>query len=229
MTEFVVAIDGQAGSGKSTTAKAVAQRLGFLYLDTGAMYRALTLKYFRAGGRAPLDRGLIQTLLRDTAIDLVAEASGLRVLLDGEDVSRAIRAPAVNELVSPVAAVKEVRDWMVERQRAIARGKRIVCEGRDMTTVVFPEAQVKVFMDADAPTRARRRLQELQEQGIQARYEEVLANLEYRDRYDSSRTHSPLKRAPDAHLVDTTDLTIEEEIALVERFVRDELGKRGDG
>jgi len=223
MSGFVVAIDGKAGSGKSTTAKGVAKRLNFFYLDTGAMYRAFTLKYIRAGGKKEVDLKLIENLLARTEIELIEHNHNLKILLDGVDVSMEIRTPEVNEMVSPISAIKEVREWMVEKQRKIAQGKNIVCEGRDMATVVFPEAQVKIFMDADLPTRAERRRKELQEKGIKISFEESLNNLKYRDDYDSSREHSPLKKADDAIVIDTTNLTIEQEIELVEKIVQKRL------
>ncbi|MEO0124200.1 MAG: (d)CMP kinase [candidate division WOR-3 bacterium] len=225
MVGFIVAIDGKAGSGKSTTAKGVAKKLQFFYLDTGAMYRAFTLKYLRAkkGRNDDIDLNLIARLLKNTTIELIKQNDDLKVFLDGEDVSKEIRSPEVNDLVSPISAIKEIRDWMVKRQREIAQGKNIVCEGRDMATVVFPDAQVKIFMDADLPTRAERRRKELQEKGINISFEESLNNLKYRDDYDSSREHSPLKKAEDAIVVDTTNLTIEQEIELVEKIVREKL------
>uniref|UniRef100_A0A7V1EI01 Cytidylate kinase n=1 Tax=candidate division WOR-3 bacterium TaxID=2052148 RepID=A0A7V1EI01_UNCW3 len=223
MSGFVVAIDGKAGSGKSTTAKGVAKKLNFFYLDTGAMYRAFTLKYIRAGGKKEVDLKLIENLLARTEIELIEHNHNLKILLDGVDVSMEIRTPEVNEMVSPISAIKEVREWMVEKQRKIAQGKNIVCEGRDMATVVFPEAQVKIFMDADLPTRAERRRKELQEKGIKISFEESLNNLKYRDDYDSSREHSPLKKADDAIVIDTTNLTIEQEIELVEKIVQKRL------
>lgn len=232
MTGFVVAIDGKAGSGKSTTAKGVAKRLNFFYLDTGAMYRAFTLKYLRMKknnvvdesiGNNAIDLTLINTLLQNTIIELLKENDELKIILDGEDVTREIRSPEVNDLVSPISAIKEVREWMVKRQREIAQGKNIVCEGRDMTTVVFPEAQVKIFMDADLSVRAERRRKELLEKGMKIEFEESLNNLKYRDDYDSTRQHSPLRIADDAIIIDTTNLTIEQEIDLVEKIVRERL------
>jgi cytidylate kinase len=224
MSKFVVAIDGGAGSGKSTTAKGVARRLGFLYLDTGAMYRAFTLKYLRATqNRDHINMGLVKRLLDDTAISLHQEDADTRVYLDEEDVSLAIRTTEVSGFVSQVSAIPEVREYMVARQREVAEGKNVVCEGRDIGTVVFPDAQVKVFMQADLSTRAERRLKELAEKKIDAELGQVVENLEFRDEYDSQRSHSPLKKAPDAVVVDTTNLTIEEEIELVRKLVRDRL------
>ena len=223
MAQFVVAIDGYAGSGKSTTAKAVAQRLRFLYLDTGAMYRAFTYKYLNRVGAERIDPAVVQELIQGTMIDLVTGEGETRVLLDDRDVSQEIRTPRINRFVSPISAVPEIRAYMVRRQREIAAGQKVVCEGRDIASVVFPDAQVKIYMDADLRTRAIRRLRELKEMGIETTLDDVLKNLKFRDDYDSSRAHSPLRRTADSILVDTTDLTIEEEIALVERIVREKL------
>ncbi|HEC78793.1 MAG TPA: (d)CMP kinase [candidate division WOR-3 bacterium] len=224
MARFVVAIDGGAGTGKSTTAKGVARRLNFFYLDTGAMYRAVTLKYLQNSSRLePIDMAVIKKIIAETEIDLRQEGDQNHVYLDKKDVTLEIRTQAVNRAVSPVSAVPEVREWMVAKQREVAEGKNVVCEGRDIGTVVFPDAQVKVFLTADLETRAQRRLLELKTKGIDADYEDVIENLKFRDRYDSSRTHSPLKKASDAVVVDTTDLTIEEEISVVEKLVRERL------
>jgi cytidylate kinase len=221
MTEFVVAIDGGAGSGKSTTAKAVAQRLDFLYLDTGAMYRAVTLKYIRQGGDPEhIDMLLIKRIIEQTTVDLKKKADKTHVFLDGDDVTEEIRKPPVNELVSPISALPEVRVWMVERQRDMASGKKVVCEGRDIGTVVFPDAQVKIFMEADIEERARRRMKELAEKNVEMSLDEVEKNLRFRDDFDSSRTHSPLKKAGGAIVINTTHLTIDQEIDLVENIVR---------
>jgi len=219
----VVAIDGYAGSGKSTTAKAVAQRLNFLYLDTGAMYRAFTYKYLKRVGAEKIDPAVVKELLRDTRIDLVSRGDQTRVILDGQDVSREIRTPQVNSFVSPIAAVPEIREYMVKRQREIAADQKVVCEGRDITSVVFPNAQVKIYMDADLKTRALRRQKELMEKGIGVTLDDVMNNLKFRDDYDSGRQHSPLRRTADSILVDTTNLTIEEEIDLVEKIVREKI------
>jgi cytidylate kinase len=221
MARFVVAIDGGAGSGKSTTAKGVARRLNFFYIDTGAMYRAFTLKYLRSGGSKSkkIDLELTRRLLEDTSVDLRRENSDLRVYLDNEDVSLAIRAPEVSDFVSQVSAISEVREWMVARQREVAEGKNVVCEGRDIGTVVFPDAQVKIFMVADVEVRASRRLKELGEKNMDADEQDVMENIKFRDKFDSERKHSPLRRARDAIVVDTTNLTIEEEIEQVKAIV----------
>jgi cytidylate kinase len=224
MNKFVVAIDGGAGSGKSTTAKSVARRLKFFYLDTGAMYRAFTLKYLRATReRGNINLELVRNLLGETTICLRQEDTETKVYLDNEDVSMAIRAREVSGFVSQVSAIPEVRVYMVAKQREVAEGKNVVCEGRDIGTVVFPDAQVKIFMQADLKTRAERRLKELAEKNIDAEMDQVVENLEFRDEYDSQRVHSPLKKAADAIVVDTTNLTIEEEVELVRKLILDRL------
>ncbi len=213
---FVIAIDGPAGSGKSTTARLCARQLGFFYLDTGAMYRAVTLKVLRAGIDWRDERALGR-LLRDTRLELKESEDGLRVFLDGEDVTREIRSPKVNQLVSPISALAVVRKMMVAEQRRLARGRNVVCEGRDIGSVVFPGAQLKVFLDCDIAERARRRSAELKEKGLAQGLSDnaVRRNLLERDKVDSSRRLSPLRRVPDAVLVDTTHLTIDEQVAVV--------------
>lgn len=227
MAGFVVAIDGRAGSGKSTTAKGVARRLNFFYLDTGAMYRAITLKYLLTNKKREktsslkVDLKLLRNLLKKTSIDLIQKKDALKIIMDGKDFSEEIRSPEVNGLVSQISAIGEVREWMVKKQRRIARGKNIVCEGRDMGTVVFPNARVKIFMDADLLVRARRRQKELREKGIKLKLSQVIENLKFRDEYDSKRRYAPLKISPDAIIIDTTNLTIEEEIDRVTEVVKE--------
>jgi len=224
MARFVVAIDGGAGSGKSTTAKGVAKRLGFFYLDTGAMYRAFTLKYIRQAHEGKkIDMGFVRRLLGKTEINLRQENAETEVYLDGKNVTLAIRTPEVNAFVSQISAIPEVREYMVTKQREVAENRNVVCEGRDIGTVVFPDAQVKVFMTAEVKVRAQRRLKELGEKNIEANQDEVIENIKFRDRYDSQRIHSPLKKAQDAIIVDTTKLTIEQEIEFVKKIVEDRL------
>ena len=200
-----VAIDDPAGSGKSTVAKLVAERLGFLYIDTGAMYRALTLKAMREG--LPLDdEDQIAELLERTRLELKSGPQ-TRVFLDGEDVSEAIRLPDVNRGVSAVAALGKVRQGLVMLQQEMAKG-HVVMDGRDIGTVVLPQAEVKVFLTASLKERARRRALELQSRGIEVSQEEAEAQLALRDKLDESREIGPLKKADDAYLLDTTDLTI---------------------
>jgi len=245
---FAVAIDGPAGSGKSTTARLCALRLGFDYLDTGAMYRAVTLRILESGVNPKNARALADLLARTrVAVEWhVARQSSahrpqssvlhspprtgspapgrLRVLLDGRDVTRAIREPQVSALVSEVSAIPAVRRKLVAEQRRLARGRRLVCEGRDIGSVVFPCAPVKVFLVCDHEERSRRRQLELDQQGRKVSGAAVKANLARRDRIDSARRMSPLRRVSDAVLVDTTDLTIEEQVAVVCDLVRRRLG-----
>lgn len=224
MAKFVVAIDGGAGSGKSTTARELAKRLHFFYLDTGAMYRAITLKYLqRDGDKDNIDMGLVSEIIASTTIDLRLENSMTRVYLDEKDVTLEIRKPQVDDFVSQISAIPAVRKWMVEKQREVAKGKKVICEGRDIGTVVFPNAQVKIYIQADLEVRAQRRRKELSGKNIESNFNEVIKNLKFRDKYDSSRQHSPLKKAEDAIVVDTTKLTIEQEISFVEKIVRERL------
>jgi cytidylate kinase len=203
----VVTIDGPAGSGKSTLARLLADRLGFRFLDSGAMYRALTLKALREGVD-PADGEATAALLARTAIRLAGAGGGQRALLDGEDVSGAIRGPAVTAAVSRVAAHPRVREGMVERQRAFVReggGRGVVVEGRDIGTVVFPDAAVKFFLDASPEERARRRAAET---GGSAEAEREAMGR--RDAADAGRAVAPLRAAGDAETVDTTGRTVEQ-------------------
>jgi cytidylate kinase len=216
---FIVAIDGPAGSGKSTTARLVAQALGFRHLDTGAMYRAVTLKVIETGTRLS-NRVALARLLSATRVGMDWQDGKVRVWLDRRDRSEAIRHPAVSALVSEVSAIPAVRHKLVAEQRRIARRHNVVCEGRDIGSVVFPGAQLKVYLDCSADARAARRRLELQEKGTRVSGRAVLANLRKRDRMDSGRRMSPLVRTPDAVLIDTTHLTVEEQVAVVCELTR---------
>ncbi len=217
---FVVTIDGPGAAGKSTTARRVASALGFLYVDTGALYRALALKVRRAGLN-PDDAAAVGACCRSSRLDLAGTPERPVVLLDGADVSEEIRAPEVSELASRLAAYPEVRGCLIEAQRALAARGPLVAEGRDLGTVVFPQAEVKVYLDADLEARARRRYQELAERGIGVPLEEVRADLERRDARDRTRDLSPLRAAADAVPVDTTRLTIEQQVEAVLNLVRE--------
>jgi cytidylate kinase len=216
---FVIAIDGPSGAGKSSTARSVAERLGILFLDTGALYRALALRVLRMGV-APEDEAAVEACSREARIDLAGVPGSPHVLLDGVDVSREIRTPEVSELSSRLATQSAVRRRLVEIQREFARHGAVVAEGRDLGTVVFPDAQVKIYLDADLPARAERRTRELQARGIALSKADVQEDLSRRDERDRGRADSPLKRAADAHVLDTTPLGPEAQLEAVLRIVR---------
>ena len=206
---MIIAIDGPAGSGKSTIAKLVAKDMGLVYLDTGAMYRLVTLKALNEGilgndGLNELDK--IKKLLDDLNIDI--RENGF--YLDDADVSEEIRKPVVSDNVSDVAAIREVREKMVDLQRKFSESKNVILDGRDIGTVVFPNADLKIFLVADARERAKRRYRELIEKGENVEIEEIYENILKRDKIDSIRKESPLKKAKDAVEVDTTSKSIEE-------------------
>ncbi len=205
---LVIAIDGPAASGKSTTARLLAKRLGYLYLDTGTMYRALTWKALRDKVDIKNPKALSE-LARSTRISLKPKSDlSIRVYLDDKDVTSFIRSPKVNKYVSLVSTVKELREVMVVQQREIARCRSLVAEGRDTGTVVFPRADVKIFLQASFEERAKRRWKENKERGLSLATEEVEAELANRDRIDSQRKTSPLKRAKGAIVIDNTHLDI---------------------
>ncbi len=205
---FVVAIDGPAGSGKSTVSKLVAQKLNLLYIDTGAMYRALTLKAMRRGVDLK-DEGALTSLAKSTEIDLRDASGGLKVFLDGEDVSDLIRTPELTNNVKFIARVPGVRFEMVASQRAIGNRASAVLEGRDIGTVVFPDAKYKFYLDADVEERSRRRHKELLESGQKASIGDIKNDVINRDESDMKRDVGALKKAQDAIIIDTTDLSIE--------------------
>ncbi|MFN3420825.1 MAG: (d)CMP kinase [Armatimonadota bacterium] len=217
---IVVAIDGPAGSGKSTVAKLVAKRLGYLYVDTGAMYRAVALKALRLGMNVH-DEVMMSHLAQATDIALQQQTDGsVRVLLDGEDVTEAIRMPEVSEASSVVSAHLGVREALTARQKLLAEQGSVVMEGRDVQTVVAPDAEVKVFLTASLEERARRRWLEMQQQGVDIAYEQVLQELSERDERDSSRSVAPLRKALDAVEIDTTNMTIDEVVDKIVELVR---------
>jgi cytidylate kinase len=211
---LVIAIDGPAASGKSTTARLAAERLGYLHVDTGAMYRAVTLKVLRSG-IALDDKGAIGALVQTTHVLLQRSPHGLRVLLDGDDVTEEIRTPAVTRAVSAVSSQKAVRSAMVREQRSMGKHGGIVLEGRDIGTVVFPDADLKFFMVAGIRSRAERRRKDLEKQGQSMSTDSLVTEIEDRDRRDTSRAESPLRKADDAIEIDTSDMTIEQQVDVV--------------
>lgn len=217
--KLVIAIDGPAASGKSTTARLVAERLGYVHVDTGAMYRAVTLKVLRAG-ISPADGDGIARLLATTHVALRREGELTHVLLDGEDVSAEIRSPEVTRAVSAVSRHRAVRQAMVREQRRMGSEGGLVLEGRDIGTVVFPDADLKFFMVAGIEARALRRGEELRARGISPDLTRLIEEIRERDSLDSSREESPLRKADDAIEIDTSDLTIEEQVRVVVEKVR---------
>jgi len=209
----IVAIDGPAGAGKSTIARRLAARLGFTYIDTGAMYRAVGLWALRQGLDVT-DMHRMDQLARAAAIELLPES---KILLNGEDVSTAIRAPEVSDAASKVSVIPGVRRALVEKQRAMADSGSVVMEGRDIGTVVFPQAEVKIFLDADAEERARRRFREAPQVGT---VEQVAREMRQRDERDRSRIEAPLTQAPDAVYVDSTGLSPDEVEEAILKVIR---------
>ena len=210
--QITIAIDGHSSCGKSTMAKALAQRLGYIYVDTGAMYRCVTLFALRHGLFAPdgaVDADRLQQLMPQVSISFTRDAEGrLQACLNGEVVEREIRSLEVSQHVSPVAAIPFVREAMVAQQQQMGRDGGVVMDGRDIGTVVFPHAELKVFVTASAEVRAQRRYDELQAKGQPASYEDILKNVQERDYIDSHREVSPLRQADDALLLDNSHLTI---------------------
>ena len=206
---FIVALDGPAGSGKGTVTKILAKKLGLVNIDTGAMYRCVALEMLNKNIELN-DLEKIKDLLNSINIKLEENKNKQVVLLNGQDVSDEIRSNKVTKVVSQVSSIKEIREKLVEMQREMAKTKDIIMEGRDITTVVFPNADVKIYLDADVKERARRRYKENLEKGINMTYEEVLEKIKIRDHNDSNKEIGSLKIAEDAIVIDTTYLTIEQ-------------------
>ncbi len=213
-TNKIIAIDGYSSCGKSTLAKALAGKLHYLYIDSGAMYRAVTLYFIRHAVPVNDDRKMMAAL-EDIHIDFHIEPGVTRISLNGEDVSDEIRQMHVSDYVSEVSAVKAVREAMVAQQQRMGRNKNIVMDGRDIGTTVFPDAHLKIFMTADPKVRAERRYLELKAKGEDTTLEEVFENLAHRDYIDTTRAESPLVRAEDAIVLDNTDLNEAEQLQFV--------------
>ncbi|MDE7180443.1 MAG: (d)CMP kinase [Muribaculaceae bacterium] len=211
MKKIIIAIDGYSSSGKSTMARELARRIGYIYVDSGAMYRAVTLFAIRNGMAADgkVDRDALVKHLDEVNVSFApADADGMQhTLLNGIDVENEIRDMAVSSLVSPVAEIGEVRERLTRLQQELGSEKGIVMDGRDIGTAVFPDAEMKVFVDASPEERARRRLLEMEHKGLDVSYEEVLANIRERDHIDSTRKIAPLRKAPDAHVLNNDKMT----------------------
>ena len=220
MEYISVAIDGPSGAGKSTVARAVAARMGYVYVDTGAMYRAIGLAVYRRGIAGEDTAGIIASL-PTVDISLAYQDGMQHVLLNGEDVSEAIRTPEIAQYASKVSAVPEVRRFLLDVQRDMEKNSNILMDGRDIGTVILPDAPVKIFLTASAKTRAERRYRELKEKGQQVTLEGVLADIQARDRQDTTRAVAPLRQADDAVLLDTSALDLEQSIAAVLRIIRE--------
>lgn len=220
MKTISVAIDGPSGAGKSTVARAAATQLGFLYVDTGAMYRAIGLAVCRRGIDENDADGIV-AVLPEIEVSLRYENGAQRVLLCGEDVSDDIRTPQIAQYASKVSAVPAVRQFLLDLQRGMAKRDSVIMDGRDIGTVILPDAPVKIFLTASAAQRATRRYKELLEKGQDVTFDGVLADIERRDRQDMSRATAPLKPADDAVQLDTSDMSLDESIAAVLRIISD--------
>ena len=218
-----VAIDGPAGAGKSTISRKAAAELGYIYIDTGALYRTVGLNALRKGADLQSDDAIIATLTDDVKVELKFIDGEQRMFLSGEDVSDKIRTPEASMAASRVSAVPKVREYLFDLQKKLARENSCVMDGRDIGTVVLPDADVKIFLTASPEARAERRFKELTEKGMDVKYEDVLADMIKRDYDDSHRAIAPLKQADDAILCDTSEINLEESIQLVINTIKDNI------
>ena len=217
-----IALDGPAGAGKSTLAKAAAKKLGFIYVDTGALYRAVGLKFSRAGYDTELNCD-IDEMLKTTSVDIRFIGKEQHVFLDGEDVNALIRTPEISMMASAVSAKPPVRAFLLELQRKLARENSVMMDGRDIGTVVLPDATVKLFVTAKPETRADRRYKELTEKGMEVNYDEILSDIKTRDYNDSHRAVAPLKVAEGGIVFDTDDLDFEASLAELLKIIDKEV------
>ncbi len=217
---FNIAIDGPAGAGKSTIAKRVAKELSYIYVDTGAMYRAMALYFLRAGIAAD-DEAAITKSCEQITVTLSNEQGEQQVFLNGENVNGFIRTEEVGKMTSAVSVYAPVREKLTQLQREMAQTTDLIMDGRDIGTCVLPKAQVKIYLTASVATRGKRRFLELQEKGVECSLEEICADIEKRDHQDMTREISPLKQAEDAVLVDSSEMSIEEVVAKILEIVRD--------
>lgn len=220
---FIVAMDGPAGTGKGTVTSILSKEMGLVNIDTGATYRCVALYTLMNNIRLEETEKIIESL-KNINIDMKNENGIQKVFLNGQDVTSEIRSKEVTKIVSQVSSIKEVRFAMVDVQRNLAQGKDVIMEGRDITTYVFPNADVKIYLDADENERAKRRYKEMQEKGIEMTYEEVLKNIQIRDKNDKEKEIGALKIAEDAIYIDTTNLTIEEVTNKVRQIIEEKRG-----
>lgn len=210
-----VAIDGPSGAGKSSIARVASERLGFLYIDTGAMFRSLAYKAQSLGIDIASDKDALEAMLNDTRLEIKRIDSNQHMILDGEDITSLIRTPQVSRGASDIAVIAFVREWILKLERKLASENDCIMDGRDIATHVLPDADVKIFLTASPEARAERRLLELKDKGMDVSFEDVLAEMKYRDKQDSERDIAPLKKADDAVLADTTNNTFEQSVELV--------------
>lgn len=215
-----IAIDGPSGSGKSTLAKAVAKELGIIYVDTGALYRTIGYHVYQSG-KDPRNENEVASLLPDINIELKYENGSQRVILNGEDLGDKIRLPQMSMYASAVSAIPAVRRFLLEMQKSLARENSVVMDGRDIGTVIIPDADLKIFLTASVETRAQRRTIELLEKGVDARYDDVIADMIARDQQDKNRDIAPALPAEDAVIFDNSDMTVEESLKEIVRLVNE--------
>jgi len=213
-----IAIDGPVGAGKSTIARECARRLGFVYMDTGALYRAVGV-YCRENGIDAYDEAAVAGILGNITLEIRLNDGVQSIIMNSEDVSERLRTPDASMLASKVSSYGAVRAFLLDLQRGFAAKNNVIMDGRDIGTVILPDARVKIFLSADSRARAKRRYDELIEKGAEVNFDDVLADLEKRDRDDSSRAHAPLKQADDAILLDTTGNTFEESVERVMKII----------
>ncbi len=218
-----VAIDGPAGAGKSTISKAAAKELGFIYIDTGALYRTVGLNAMRKKADLESAESIEKTLTNDLSVELRFIDGEQRMFLNGEDVSLSIRTPAASMAASKVSAVPAVRKYLFDLQKKLAKENDCIMDGRDIGTVVLPDAKVKIFLTASPESRAKRRFEELLEKGMDVKFEDVLADMKQRDYNDSHRAIAPLKPAEDAILLDTSGFELEKSVALIIKTIKENI------
>lgn len=219
-----IALDGPAGAGKSTLARAAAKKLGYIYVDTGALYRAVGLKFSRMGVNTELDCD-IEPVLKNTTVDIRFIGEEQHVFLDGEDVNSLIRTPEISMMASAVSAKPQVRAFLLELQRKLAREHNVIMDGRDIGTVVLPDATLKLFVTATPETRAERRYKELTEKGMQVNYDDILSDIKTRDYNDTHRDVAPLKLAEDGIEFDTDNLNFDDALSALMKIISEEVNK----